>query len=454
LLSHRIHPVANGLRTDHPIPELPFVDDTHIPVDDPIALEAIGRKHGTDTWGREDRCREGGWVAFTTDPTRHDLAWLVRWHPDHGRSVVLYRDADASSAHMAYWGPALLFRAGGYWWDGTTWYRPAQVFDLASEGYLRREVPAAMVVTAADLLRSGGDHRRAKILGVEQVDLDAPLRDHWLNDLALWAERRIDDLPLAACVTKLTAPELTGDQLVGVVEMAEIAGVAPSTLRAYISRGEAEVPLPQATVGGRAVWARPVAEEWAEQRRRSPEGITAVVSTGRVGSAQTASGVADVSNWFARLFFSRLWESPGYRKRWTLRWRTESAVREIAQDLSWDVAANLTRIVPTSDLAAAIHHAVLDELTTGKHLERDVDDPVFYGISRPVTKMLDWLIRHNPDAAGYTIGEIIGEAERNRGISRKISEESLRTALGLDGSLDRDTRDEFLDRVLTPDADK
>ncbi|MGH3827772.1 MAG: hypothetical protein ACRDQX_11460, partial [Pseudonocardiaceae bacterium] len=53
---------------------------------------------------------------------------------------------------MAYWGPALLFRSGGYWWDGTTWYRPSQVWDGASEEYVARPVPAATTVTATDLL--------------------------------------------------------------------------------------------------------------------------------------------------------------------------------------------------------------------------------------------------------------------------------------------------------------
>src|SRR5215472_17844507 len=82
--------VANGLRTDHPIPDLPFVDDSHIPVEDPAGIEATGRRHGGQTWGRQDRNRRaGGWLAFTTDPLRHDRAWCVRWHPDHGRAVVL-----------------------------------------------------------------------------------------------------------------------------------------------------------------------------------------------------------------------------------------------------------------------------------------------------------------------------------------------------------------------------
>lgn len=46
-----------------------------------MAIEAIGRQRGTNTWGREDLCRgDAGWVAFTTDPMRHDLAWVVRSH--------------------------------------------------------------------------------------------------------------------------------------------------------------------------------------------------------------------------------------------------------------------------------------------------------------------------------------------------------------------------------------
>jgi hypothetical protein len=42
--------------------------------------------------------------------------------------------------------------------------------------------------------------------------------------------------------------------------------VAASTLRSYIVRGEADVPLPWAVLNGRSAWTRPVAEAWAEQR--------------------------------------------------------------------------------------------------------------------------------------------------------------------------------------------
>ena len=178
-------PVANGLRTDHPIPDLPFVDDSHIPVDDPVAIEAVGRNKGEGMWGREDDCRygdddDGGWFAFTTDPVRHDLGWCVRSHPVHGRSVVLYRDEDAISMHETWvYSPALLFRSGGYWHDGKTWYRPAQVYDGAREEYFRRVVLSAMTVTAADELAGAGDPSRARVLNVTDIDLDtsaAPIR--------------------------------------------------------------------------------------------------------------------------------------------------------------------------------------------------------------------------------------------------------------------------------------
>ena len=70
-------------------------------------------------------------------------------------------------------------------------------------------------------------------------------------------------------------------------------GVAASTLRAYLSLDEADIPAPQATVNGRSVWARPVAQEWAEDRRRSPVGIRAAVATDQ-DATSLPEGVEDV----------------------------------------------------------------------------------------------------------------------------------------------------------------
>jgi hypothetical protein len=464
MMRYRYNAVANGLGTDHPIPDLPFVDDSHIPLDDPKAIEAIGRRRGTDMWGRQDRAviggDEGGWLAYTTDPYRHDLAWCVRFHPEHGRSVVLYRNIDASSVHTAWWGPPLLYRSGGYWWDGTTWFRPSQIWDVARERYVSRPVPAAVTVHAADLLQGGrdADPNRADTLEVQHVDADKPQRGRWLDDLALWASRRGPGArSLSMCAVRLAAPELTGEELIGVTEMAEIAGVAASTLRAYISRGENDVPLPQATVNGRNVWARVVAQEWAEQRNRSPESVGRVLFTQRAG-ASNAAGITELWNRFTASFFSLLWDSPGRRKHWALRWRTETAVREIAEDLGWEVAASLDRIIPTDPLAATIRHAVLDEIATGRRSDELSHDPVpddadwkYYGIQPQVARMLDWFVRHHPATAAFTIGEIIGEATDRFDIPRKIAENTIETALTLDSELSHDIIDDFLARIFDPD---
>lgn len=462
--------VANGLHTDHPIPDLPFVDDSHIPVEDPAAIEAVGRRHGTDMWGREDRVRYGGWTAFTTDPRRHDLAWVVRWHPDHGRSVVLYRDDEVSAVHMVFWGQPLLFRAGGYWWDGTTWYRPGQVWDTASEDFYQRPVPAAATVTAAGMLASASaDPARGRVLDIAGVDPAAPYEGRWLDDLGQWAQHR-DPGSLDASIVTLTAPELAAGQLIGTAELAEITGIAPSTLRAYIARGEADVPLPQAVTGGRSLWSRPVAEEWAEQRERSDEGLTRAMSAD--GDGGIPPGVSEAAAGLARSFLALLWDYRPFRTRWALRWRNQAAVRQVAEDLGREAASYLVHgLIPLDALSATIQHAVLDELATG--LQRDQflsqkdselrlvgpdDSPgagfAFFGIAHNVAKMLDWLVRHHPAAAGHAIGAIIGEAEGRLGIPRDVTEYSLSVALDLDGKLGHQSLQEFLRRVMTPGSDR
>lgn len=478
---YTVRPIANGLHTDHPVPNLPFVADDHIPLEDPAAIEAIGRHKADGMHGREDRCADGGWLALTTDPLRPDLAWVVRWHPAHGRSVTVYRDSEAFDLH----GPmlfdasaALLFRAGGYWWDGTTWYRPGQIWDGANEHFFQRPVPAAATVHAIDLL---GDADHGNVWTITDLDVDTILSataggssrgrqpDHWRNDLALWAVCHHDADPSRAVVT-LTAPELSGDQLVGVAEMAEIAGISASTLRAYISRGEGEVPLPQSTVSGHSVWARPVAEEWAERRRRSDDGLAEALG-GQSHGINLAPGTADVWERFSRSFFARLW-STGWRKRWSLRWRTETAVKEIADTLSWDVAASLDKLIPIGDLSYTIQQAVLRELAYSQHLERSIqtseemdarflelfgdraeEDWTTYAIGPVVARMLDWLIRHNPPVAGHAISQIIGEAGRSLDIARPIAERSIAQALVLDSPIETPARREYLTRVLSPDFD-
>ncbi|MGW2749292.1 hypothetical protein ACWC5O_45370, partial [Streptomyces sp. NPDC001450] len=178
-----VRPLANGLRTDHPVPGLPFVDDSHIPLNEgPEAIEAVGRHEASGMWGRFDPNREGGgWHAFTTDPLQHTLGWSVRYHPEHGRTVLLMSDGATAFLHSQWSQDQLLFRAGGYWWDGTNWYRPGQVWDPVEEDYERRKARAAVTVSAADMLDGRADPARAYIGKVTTFDPEAPAPENWLD---------------------------------------------------------------------------------------------------------------------------------------------------------------------------------------------------------------------------------------------------------------------------------
>lgn len=59
-------------------------------------------------------------------------------------------------------------------------------------------------------------------------------------------------------MVSLNAPELSDSALLGAEELAAEAGIASSTLRAYIARGEADLPEPQRIDGNRRRWARTV----------------------------------------------------------------------------------------------------------------------------------------------------------------------------------------------------
>ena len=78
----------------------------------------------------------------------------------------------------------------------------------------------------------------------------------------------------------------------------------------------------------------------------------------------------------------------------------------------------------------------------------------FYGITTPVTMLLDWLIRHHPRTAhhliGEIIGEIIGDPDRRLEIPREVSADSIRTAVDLDSTLPHQVRLDFLDHALPP----
>ncbi|WP_405813115.1 MULTISPECIES: hypothetical protein [unclassified Streptomyces] len=455
-----IRPLANGVRTDHPVPGLPFVDDSHIPLDEgPAAIEAVGRNKADGMWGRYDTNRQSGaWYAFTTDPLDHTLGWSVRYHPEYGRTVMLMRDDDTASLHSTWGGDQLLFRAGGYWWDGTTWYRPGQVWDPVTQDNERRRARAAVTVSASDMLDGRADPARAHIGKVRTFEPKEPAPENWGDHLALWAQlhqAREGARPLDRCVVDLATPELTGAQLLGVPEMAELGGITASTLRAYISRGNSEVPQPQATVGGRDQWARAVADEWVEARQRSREGVKAVMSAG--DRDELSRGAAQVRDHFAADFHNTLWARPDVRKRWVLRARNEASVREISDALAWNVAASLDRILPThllgSTVADAVLHSFADAIEMDHDRKSDPGEEKFWmlHVSRPVAEMLDWFIRHHPESAHHYIGEIMHDAHQRWEIPAEETIRTLRTAVSMDGKMSDDDRKTFF-ALLAPRA--
>ena len=260
------------------------------------------------------------------------------------------------------------------------------------------------------LLAAGsGDPGRGTLLQVIDVDPDAPYTGTWDDDLALWAGRR-PGADLAAAVVSLTAPELAADRLVGVPEMASITGIAASTLRAYASRGEADLPLPQAVIGGRALWSRPVADEWAEARRRHPDVIGESVAVPGPDGRMVPIGEAELAAGLERSFHSALWDYRPVRSRWALRWRNPASVREVASSLAASTASYVLRsLIPGQDLITAVASAVLWEFAQWQRLNSSLghealtaEHPAaggpgdYYPVGPPVARMYGWLVRHNP----------------------------------------------------------
>lgn len=282
-------PIANGIRTDHPIPGLPFVDDSLLNLSAPDSIENIGRGAGTGRWGRTDLYNHlhGAWRAFTTDPTNTDYAWLVVHHPENGTSVTLYADDDVVKAYTYrdYENGGvmpLVVRNGGYWSDGTVWRRPTAVTDPVTHELTWDEPQEAESVLASSI-RYGEIHtffdpdKGKKVLSVAEVAKNPGKhisRADWVGKVLLvWLNRRAEGaLPLERSILELTAPELATEALLNNQDAAKLAGVEASTWRAYVSRGTA--PDPQkvnrvsASDKGRPSWSSPIVEAWVARRDR------------------------------------------------------------------------------------------------------------------------------------------------------------------------------------------
>jgi predicted DNA-binding transcriptional regulator AlpA len=71
-------------------------------------------------------------------------------------------------------------------------------------------------------------------------------------------ERRAD-IPVG-----LWAPELTAGRLLGIADVARLAGVSPATVTAYLARRR--MPSPVTRVGNSPVWSRPIIRQWLASR--------------------------------------------------------------------------------------------------------------------------------------------------------------------------------------------
>jgi predicted DNA-binding transcriptional regulator AlpA len=131
--------------------------------------------------------------------------------------------------------------------------------DLTLRALYRFPVHQAHVLVPVDLVRTeaelgwcvGWKHTMTTRLsgGRSRTVLRVPVGE--------W-ERRAD-IPLG-----LWAPELCASRLLGVSDVARLAGVSPATITAYLSRRR--MPAPVTRIGNSPLWSRPIIGQWLAGR--------------------------------------------------------------------------------------------------------------------------------------------------------------------------------------------
>ncbi|MDT0460694.1 hypothetical protein RM550_34065 [Streptomyces sp. DSM 41527] len=455
-----IRPVANGLRTDHPFPGLPFINDERLPLDNPDAIERTGRNQGEGLWGRTDSLRGGGWVAFTTETKNRAYAWAVHQHPTYGRTVLLICDQDMSDLHYEWMfgRNGFLYRHGGYWWDGAAWHRPSQVVDRAYEGYDARPVEDAVTVTAADLLARPGEPGNARIMKIADFTAPEEPLPHWRDHLALWAaSRQPGSLPLDQCVIDLRAPELEPARLVDRTGLAQIAGLALDDLP-HPKYSRSSLPVPQTETAEGPRWSRPVARDWAEEHRRAHGPQALLSGTTTFDSEQPLGLVAD-HNRLTKIICDSLEDADSPKRKGGLR-RGRTTREESAAQLAWWPAVALSDdtdgLIPVAALRTTLVEAVIGGLAedvdrAGKRNRAGVS---LGDIRRDVVKLLDWYILREPGRTPVLFGEICLLARLRLGLEPRDVGDLLRRSLHLDSELDGETVDALLDLALPPSAQR
>lgn len=418
-------PVANGMRTDHPIPGLPFVDDSILNLDAPQEIENLGRLSKEGTWGRTDPYgSEGAWRAASTDQTQPGFAWFVVHVPQRGTSIVLTRDDDVAQLygyrnfdhedHLP-----LVIRAGGYWSDGTTWRRPTATIDPVT-GEREWDIPiGSRSLTAADYLGTpvppDGVEASPWALSITEFAATAGPRvphHEWVKLLAGWAQRRgQDELPLNQCICDITAPELSRDALLSSAEAAEVGGVEASTWRSYLSREV--LPDPQAYVptanGGkeRPLWSRPIVQAWAASRARS-------AWTPTIETSEHAARIAE-----------RMAQSAKRIKRWFLKDTSHAALRQV-------IGADTLGLAIAPSASAQMHALYMHEFYNEE-----------WGLGWPAVEQILALMWSNPAAAEDALRRFV-----SLGLKRGLDRDLMTGALA---RLRKDpARSQVVDRAINP----
>ncbi|WP_326680935.1 hypothetical protein [Streptomyces sp. NBC_01237] len=462
---YRLRPVANGTRTDYPVPGLPFINDERLPLSNPDAIERTGRNQGKGLWGRTDPTAAGGWVAFTTEPKNPAYAWAVHHHPDYGRTVLLIRDGDQGDLHH-YWKydhDGFLHRSGGYWWNGKRWYRPSQVWDSAFEHYDLRPVDEPTTVTAADLLSSSGKPENGRVEKIASFTGAGNPLPGWEDHLALWAQLRASQpgaRPLEDCVVDLRTPELERAKLIGRTGLAEAAGISVEDLPdPRYGRGDLPVPQHENAEDG-MWWSVPVAQDWAEHYRRK-NGPEALLSASTVyGSTQPVGLVADHDR-LRRMFHDDLTSRRQKGKKPLRPYMEGESAQEAADALAWGAAASFMYghdqgFVPhgilRDVLVAAILRSLMEDVEDGVGYGKKVEDLFLGDLPLSTVKLLSWYIQRQPGSTAGIFGEVCLSARTRLGLRPLQVGRLLRRSLRFDSSLDVEMIDALLAMTLPPSA--
>ncbi|MFD8901300.1 hypothetical protein [Streptomyces ardesiacus] len=126
-------------------------------------------------------------------------------------------------------------------------------------------------------------------------------------------------------------------------------------------------------------------------------------------------------------------------------------MREVADQLAYEVADSLRQIIPTDALGPTIRHAVLEDFTTSLGVAKRRGGELKGSdlmLSLPLAKMVSWFIQHFPTSAQWYLGEIMSEADRQLGIPAQVSGEALRRSAITNGELDAQAAKEFFSRLV------